>query len=711
MNSAAFKLRLAGDFDPADRGPKWLDLAVASERSDLSVGQLRRLCQTWQRTGHARDAEPGEGGAGQWRIREDADPRLAAVKTLPQLNGDFDLRTLSDKQRGELLRREAAVRGWDEAMAAGRRLDWTEQQVSDHYVSRLKLEHPGFRVSRRTLYDWRRDYRAEGRKGLVAATWQSPVDAAKPSLDGDPFFEFGKRLYLLPNRPSVKSCYDHACFEAVKEGWPTVSERHFRRCIGKLDADLVTLRREGPKALDDKRLPYLERDYSQIDANAMWVADHHRCDVLVLFNGKPTRPWLTAWQDMRSRMIVGWSMFCHDPNADVVLSSFRAAALGHGVPECVYLDNGKDFDARMLQGLTKAQRRALAGSLGGEVAGIDRRGVFPQLGCEVRHARPYNAKAKPIERTFRSFKDRFMVWHDGYVGGKPEDKPHDLARAIKAGKLLTFEELRDGFAEFVEGGYNDRPHDGQAMDGKSPRAVHAAELATLRTAPADLIDWLCCRREGPVKVRRNGVTWQGVNYGQHDAKLRELQDRQVMLVVDGSDISRVGVERLDGSILGYVPANGKVSPLATAQELREAHADLRKTQKTMTAAAKQRPRMADDPVDRMRRMNAEKRAAAAAEAGRNPPPPASVRPVGTPAAADYRQFQRQLDERSNTRKAAGAEAFDADAVMRLAGEVHHRDGAEVADVQGREAEGRYDVLDLMRRAAASPDPDEETKCP
>jgi hypothetical protein len=37
-------------------------------------------------------------------------------------------------------------------------------------------------------------------------------------------------------------------------------------------------------------------------------ADHHRCDVWVRHAGKHVRPWLTCWEDVRSRKIVGWAV-------------------------------------------------------------------------------------------------------------------------------------------------------------------------------------------------------------------------------------------------------------------------------------------------------------------------------------------------------------------------------------------------------------------
>lgn len=700
--SAVPHLRLTGSFDEqVERGPKWLPLDEASERSELSVGQLRRKCQEWEHTGHARQETPPGGGKARWVVREDADPRLAPVKSVKQLNDAFDLRALSAKHRRELLFREQAVQGWDEARAAGTKLGWTETEVTNHYVSRLQLEHDR-KVSRRTLYEWRKAYRQEGRAGLVAATWKTSAEEAKPSLEDEPFFELVKRLYLSDKKRSVAWCVHQATYEGELQGWKTYSERHVRRELKKIPRATVVEKREGKKALDDKLTPYQQRDYSQIESNDIWCADHHRLDVIVLHEGKPVRPWLTAWQDLRSRMIVGWQIFAHDPNSDVILGSFRAGVQQFGVPRGVYIDNGKDYDASALQGMTKRQRQQMHDKLGDAATAVDQRAVFPALGIDVAHARPYNAKAKPIERFFRTVKDRFSKCYDGYTGGTTAEKPETLAKHIKAGHLVTLAELQGDFAEWVEGDYHDRAHLGDGVDGRTPRQTFAAELVTKRTCDVKLLDYLCCRRFGPVRVGRHGVRMDGVNYGQHEVRLMRMQGESVMLVVDERDVSKVIVEQLDGKIIGEAAANKRLSPNTPKQDLREASASIRKTTRAIKEAQKQRPTAADDPADRMRRMAAERRRKAAEAQARNdrldPPPAPGLQPVGTRTAADHQDFQRRLDEASKGRRAVGAESFDPTLMDQVFG--RRAEGAEFEDGTDASRED-VDLLSLLARAARS----------
>ncbi len=722
-------LKLTGSFDEFEpRGPAWIDLAVASERSDLSIGQLRRRCQEWQRSGHARKAEPGEEDVGNWRVREDADPRLAAVKDLATLNRGFDLRQIADRHRVEVTRRKAAVEGWDEAMAAGRKLDWTEAQVSTHYVSRLKLETPGFRVSRRTLYNWRRDYRRDGLRGLCNQAWldagEQIASGSTGKYDGDPWWECAKRLWLLSSQPKADTVYDHAKFDAELNGWTVpVGKRQFRRLIAEIPRGESIRKREGDKAFVDKLGAYVERDYAQLSSNDLWWADHHRFDVLVTHEGREVRPWLTAWMDARSRRIVGYSIFVGDPSSDEVLGSFRNAVVACGVPSTIYIDNGKDFDSRAVTGLTKAQRRKIKQSMGDTTEAIERRGVMPSLGVTVKHALPYNARAKTVERFFRTVKERFCKFIDGYVGGSIGEKPHDLAKIIKGKRLLTLAELSEAFDEWVEGDYHDRVHQGDGLHGRTPRRCFDEELESLRTTDRELLDYLCCRRYGPVRVGRQGVTFNRLNYGQHDVRLQRMIGEQVLLVIDERDVTSVTVEQLDGKIVTRVQSNRRISPNAPAADLKAALADKRKDDRIRKQASEQRARAADDVADRMVRMAAERRAAAAAEADRNPPqPPSSVQPVGTRAADDFSTFKQLERAMAENRRAVGAEAPDLQAALDAAsnrprndGEARpfrgltytggtdalDHDGTDAGSSRGDDAAESRDILDLMRRAAES----------
>ena len=95
--------------------------------------------------------------------------------------------------------------------------------------------------------------------------------------------------------------------------------------------------------------------------NDVWFGDHHQFDVFVLDDrGRPVRPWLTAWYDIGSGVLVGWCISTN-PNSETITESFvRAVAEKpgspiHGAPNTIYIDNGKDYRSRAFEGDTEAE--------------------------------------------------------------------------------------------------------------------------------------------------------------------------------------------------------------------------------------------------------------------------------------------------------------------------------------------------------------------
>ena len=97
---------------------------------------------------------------------------------------------------------------------------------------------------------------------------------------------------------------------------------------------------------------------------------------------------MLAYQDWKSTALVGFEVMLEE-NTQSIASALRNAIINLGkIPKYVYQDNGKAFRAKYFieNGLT---------------------GLFSNLGIEPIYAKPYNAKAKSIERFFREFQDSF----------------------------------------------------------------------------------------------------------------------------------------------------------------------------------------------------------------------------------------------------------------------------------------------------------------
>lgn len=673
MSSSALRLVLPPDDaaigNPQHRRPQdpqaWLWLSEAAERAGITEGTLRNRCLSdWQHRGLARKAEREDGGRRviAWQVSELADPRFARVKSPETLSEQADLSHLTDAQRDEVLRQERIVKGMDQAAAAGITLGLTRRAAIDRYVTQLQAA--GERVSRATLYRWHRAWRTSGREGLIDQRWtrgqQEGASDAGAQLYRDTFL----RLWLDQRRRSKRLCHELAAHQVEQAGYDAPSYSTAKRIAASVPPAVVTLKRKGRDKYKDDHAPFIERDYSSIDANDWWCSDHYRMDVMVKVGeriNKKTgavepiydRPWLHAWMDVRSRKIVGWAIVAHDPNADLILRTVSDAVQAHGAPRTVYIDNGDDFDARALQGVTKRQRRS--GIKPGDLSPAELRrvgGAFGLLGVEVVHCWPYHGQAKPNEAWHRKIRDRFCKLFDTYTGGTTAERPDDLQKHLKAGHAPTLEELRTAFGDWVRDDHNGRAHLGDSMDGQTPDQVFDATLPAKRTLPAELIKFACMPRVGPVKVRQNGVHWSELSFNA--AELDKLYGQRVMLAIDVEDLSGVIVLDLEGRVICRARANQKLPWGAGKQELRDAIVAKRRAIKAQKTYHEHRPRMTLDAPDMMRAMSADRAAAARKATPPIDPPPAAM--VRTPFSDQLPALRAALE--ATPRKAVGGESID-----------------------------------------------------
>ncbi len=196
------------------------------------------------------------------------------------------------------------------------------------------------------------------------------------------------------------------------------------------------LKRHGMKALKDKFLPSILRDTSRIHPGDVWISDGHTLNFMVIDpdSGKPRRLTLIVFFDWGSRMPVGATVDWTE-NTQSIADAFRNAVLYTGyLPKLVYVDNGKAYPSKYFNNISRERYDA-------EVTGI-----FARLGVEVSFATAYNARAKIVERFFRTLDNQFERWMSGYIGASIADKPARLRRNEKfnqkhaSNKVLNVEE-------------------------------------------------------------------------------------------------------------------------------------------------------------------------------------------------------------------------------------------------------------------------------
>jgi len=134
------------------------------------------------------------------------------------------------------------------------------------------------------------------------------------------------------------------------------------------------------------------------------------------------------------------------------------------------------------------------------------RALTAQLRIACHFAAPYNPKANPIERAFRTLKEWMERRFAAYRGGPPGERPEGLKHLWKKTEAPpTLAQLDSLYGEFIEEAYNEHPHAGDGMEGRSPREVYDSLLPRRKTVPPEALHLLLMRQTEPRLVRRNGV--------------------------------------------------------------------------------------------------------------------------------------------------------------------------------------------------------------
>ncbi len=179
------------------------------------------------------------------------------------------------------------------------------------------------------------------------------------------------------------------------------------------------LRREGMKAYHDKVEPYIERDISKIEVGDIIIADGHVLNFQVInpFTGKPTRATLVGFLDWKSTALIGYEIMMTE-STQCIASALRNAIINLGmIPKVVYQDNGRAFKSRFFQNNDFDENIF--------------NGVYANLNIHSVFAKPYNARAKVIERFFLEFQEELEKGMPSYIGTSIENKPAWLKRGEK----------------------------------------------------------------------------------------------------------------------------------------------------------------------------------------------------------------------------------------------------------------------------------------
>ncbi|HEX8342366.1 MAG TPA: transposase [Tepidisphaeraceae bacterium] len=592
-----------------DRTGRWITAKQASERSGLSVGHVNRLAgDDWQHTGLARWAKLPSGQQG-WLIDEGADARFVRDKSAERRAAEFDWNTIPEKPRTIALWRLGLLKDWKLARESAPK-GTTIDAVAESFLRSRHLD-----LSVRSLHRLQRRFIE---LGVPYGLLDHRVAAPSRTSDYADFYAMFRATLLEFGQAAPTTVYKLVCakIRTQKIDFAIPTDRQARNFAATIPLGEMVYHRQGPKAFDDKCAAFCARDWTTIrvtegygdqarpvtrpmETNDIWIADHHPCDVIVKYEGKLIRPWLTAWQDGRSRRVVGRWFSPRDPNSSTVLLSLRDAILRNEllVPLWAYTDNGKDFDAWMWDGQTKRDRRLRV------THDQDRfGGVYQQLQIGHLRAKPYNAKAKPVERFFGTFERQVGVFEPTYCGRNPMVKPERLADRLARGLAPDYADFVARATAWIDDVYPNNTHTGQGLDGQRPIDVYNANLHTRRVTTLENLD--CCLQiiTRPIKVGRNGVTVNKRTYGRCDPALRNLLGREVQLRIDPEDVRTAQVWTTDGKQRLCVVSCNELAVLDVTSDAayREGLAIQTRHNNDIKRASKRGLRMIESPIEILR---------------------------------------------------------------------------------------------------------------
>ena len=574
VNAQGTDSGLAGTAEPAETGELSTHHIYRGASSEESVVRSSSLPPVSAGTAVGQTPPPPGGPVGGASSGQPDDaPKAGSVpETMVGVDMAY-LANVDERRRQVALDRWTVLDAWERYQnRVGGGSPWG---MVDRFLASWNAEHPNSRpVTRRTLQKWAQDYRANRIMGLVPKARNKRANTVPADLWGR-FCTHAYQLndgtwvgYLDLSQPNASECLKHVKEWCDQHGRKCPSYNTFQKAIKSISEATYIAYRKGKKAFTDLCEPYMERDYTTLDANEWWCSDHHVLDLLCRFpDGSIGRPWLTAWQDVRSRKIVGWTV-CESPNTDTIMASLRQAVMVWGIPLHVLIDNGKDYRNQHFANMRNQPNRKIVDE--GRV-----RPLLAQLDVVAHFCKIYHGQSKPVERFFEEVKNRFAKYFISYKGGRPDEKPEERLKQVeKSGNYPSIEDVRERFETWVEKHHNAlEGHRGNGMDRRSPNQVYGLSMsqAAKRTAPEAALNLLLMRTTKPLKIQQNGVRiWD--DWYRADEMFDRPQDlTHLYLRYDPDNLDQVLCFTPDDRLFCTAYSVGRFGWGATAADVRDAH--------------------------------------------------------------------------------------------------------------------------------------------
>ena len=466
----------------------------------------------------------------------------------------------------------------------------SKAEADDRFIALCAKTDPEHEFSIDTLYRRWKSIKQNDLDGLIdkRGKWKKGKSDIQPEV-WDAFLYF----YLQEAQHPMMKCYeymklllreDHPDLVADIPSYTTFT----RRVKSDIPEAVEVLGREGQKAFRDRCAPYIRRTYESMASNEWWIADNHTFDVITQGdNGQRHRLHLTAFFDARSGIFTGWHV-TENPCSQATLIALRKGILKYGIPENIYVDNGREFLTFDIGGLGHRKKKPKDGQ-----ERFEPPPVFERLGIKMTNAIVRNAKAKIIERRFRDVKDHLSRLFDTYTGGNVLEKPERLKGVLKNGEIPLDGTFTQAVEELLDWYFNQQPYGGEVVAdrGKPRQQVYNENLHTKRVAGAEDLSLMLMRSARPQKVTRRGVhldiAGQRLDYWNDDM-LMSLLGKQVYFRYDPDDLSEVRVYDLEDRYIMTVPVDNTavLTYGASREDVKEAMGKVRRMERLTREALK-----------------------------------------------------------------------------------------------------------------------------
>jgi putative transposase len=445
----------------------------------------------------------------------------------------------------------ALVATWTDYEEAGMRIEEFVSLYNDGQVASGCRQLIGKSISTPTLYRWTKAFR-QGGVDAVTPKWGT-ARSGSGSKALTPFEQdVARAFYLTTNKWTAGKVRRemHRCYGTQ------ASEQTVARYLASLPPYIVSFYRDGETKFKAKFLPYIKGNHRLYEPMEMVVSDHHNWDFLVERDGQIFRPWITIFQDHRSRKVLSWSHSLY-PSTQSIAEALYMMLVRYGSPRVLHIDNGKDYRGHYLRG--KTVEVTIENNGMSESAMVEIQGVLAGLGIRVIYALPYHGQSKPVERAFGTYAGDFAKEFESYVGSNTVARPEEtqlyyrrLNGKEKKEVVVSYEAYKAAWEAYIEQWNATHHHRGDGMEGRTPNEEFFANWRTKRTVSPEYLEIAFAKTDARV-VQKDGIRIDNMEYWADE--LRGYIGTSVLVKRTFAEQNRAMIFDLDGRFITYAEAN------------------------------------------------------------------------------------------------------------------------------------------------------------